>query len=65
MQTTKRVEGFRHCGRPVSAEKLRVLAMKVKKVVLVYISIYPSNVEHILEGFGQIIMKQKAMESWL
>jgi hypothetical protein len=47
MQTTKRVERFRHCGRPVSAEKLRVLAMKVKKVS---ISIYQSKVEHILQG---------------
>jgi hypothetical protein len=42
----------------VSAEKLRVLAMKVKKDVLVYISIYHS-VEHILQD-----LKQKAMESW-
>jgi hypothetical protein len=34
MQTTKRVERFRHCGRPVSAEKLGVLAMKVRKLCL-------------------------------
>jgi hypothetical protein len=50
MQTSKKVERFRHCGRGVSAEKLRVLAMKVKKVVLVYISIYHLKVEHILQG---------------
>lgn len=50
MQTTKRVKRFRHCSRPVAAEKLRVLAMKVKKVVLVYISLYQSKVEHILQG---------------
>jgi hypothetical protein len=49
IQTTKRVERFRHCGRQVSAEKLRVLAMKVKKVVLVYISIYHLE-EYILQG---------------
>lgn len=64
MQTTKRVERLRHCGRAVSAEKLEVLAMKVKKVVLVYLHIFHLKVEAYSARFGQIIMKQKVMESW-
>lgn len=55
-------------GRRVSAEELRVLAMKVKKVVLANISIYHSlafTTSGVYSaGFGWIIMKQKAMESW-